>query len=154
MASQDSRPEGPARSTPGAEVDGGGKANGAAGASIDECDSGEVYARSDPVTGESEHNNEPEGSILSKTGVAEVEDRSSRPSEVAQVPAVYSTAAVSGGEAFRFALGAEARSEANAQGSGVDKCIVLADVLILPCVARVEPGFGEVTGIRRRSVVA
>ena len=86
--------------------------------------------------------------------MSEVDDRTSRPSEGAQVSAVCSTATVSGGEAFRFDLGAEARAEANAQGSGVDKCIVLADVLMLPCVARVEPGFGEVTGIRRHSVVA
>ena len=51
----------------GTEVDGGGEVKGAVGASIDECDSGEEDALSVSVTGESEVNGGPVGSIWSRT---------------------------------------------------------------------------------------
>ena len=60
------------------------------------------------------------------------------------------TATVSGGEVEAFDLGVEV----NVKGSGLDRYIVLAEVSMLPCVARLKPGFGEVVGIRRLSVVA
>lgn len=57
---------------------------------------------------------------------------------------VYSTVTGSGGEVDAFDLGAEV----DAEGSRVERCIVLAKVSMLLCVARVVTGFSEVAGKR------
>lgn len=60
-----------------------------------------------------------------------------------------STAEVSGGEVWALDLGAEV----DAKGSGVERCGILAEVSMLPCVAQVVTGFGKEAGIRRLAVV-
>ena len=97
---------------------------------------------SNPVTGESEDNSSgPVGSMSPRTGVGESDDGTSRSSEGSEV---YSTVTGSGGEVDAFDLGAEV----DAEGSRVGRCIVLAKVSMLLCVALVITGFSEVAGKR------
>ena len=74
----------------------------------------------------------------------EADDGTSCSSERAQRSVVCSMAMVSGGEAEGFDFGAEV----NAEGPGVEKCIVLVEVPMLLCVAQVGPGYGDVVGIQ------
>ena len=54
-----------------------------------------------------------------------------------------STDTSSGGEEVEaFGLGG-----VDAEGSGVERCFVLAEVPVLPCVTRVVTGFDEVAGM-------
>ena len=86
---------------------------------------------SDQVTTESDDNlnGGPLGSILSRTSVGEGDDEMS--SEGAGLTGVRSTATASGGEVVACDLG----RGADAEDSGVESSIVLAEVSILPSVA-------------------
>ena len=72
----------------------------------------------------------------------------SRSSEGVRQCAACRTATASGGVVEAFDLGG-----VDAEGSMVERCIVFAEVSMLPGVARVLTGFGEVAGMRQLSMV-
>ena len=100
------------------------------GANTIEGDSGDENAWSELATAGSEGNNRPVGGISSKIGAG----------DAVWLIAVCSTATNSSGEA-------EAR-RGDAKGSGVDRLIIFGEASILPCIARVVTGFGEVKETR------
>ena len=131
----------------GAVVDGGGDANGVAGATSIDGWYSEKQIGSDPVTSDSADNSEPEGRVSSRIRVGEADDRSSRLSEGARLFVLCLTATISGGGDV------DLEAEVDAAGSGVLRRGVLAQVSMFRCVARVMTGFDKVAGIRRFSVV-
>ena len=107
--------------------------------------SGLMKMWSDTVKGKSEVNGGPVGStdISSRACVGEGVDETSRPT------AGCSTTMASGGEVDALDLGGGVDDE----GSGVERCVVLEEGALLPCIGRVVIGFSEVAGMRRLSVV-
>ena len=83
------------------------------------------------------------GSVPSRTGGREDEDKMCRSPERVRLSSVCPMAMSAGGEAAAFDLG---------EGLDVEGCVVL-DGSMLPCIAQVVIGPREMVGRRRPSVV-